>query len=1346
MNKIYKVIWSKAKNCYVVASELAKNSSKSSNCSSKHKVMAATLFCVISLGLFVPYAEAAYNMTRTYITDDDFYAITDNPAVVGNDAGSIAIGQGATIRNSGSNAVAIGDFVYAHESSIAIGARYDAQDWHIDGMGDRFYGTTAEGVNDIVLGPASHATGNGTIIMGSSIISSASNAVIIGQGANASANNSLALGASSIADSPNTVSFGNGSLKRKLVNIAAGTSANDAAALSQVQTVTAGTNVRLNTTTNANGSKNQQVIVEGNGTVTSGNAGLIKGDTLYSEVRPSDGSYIRKVNTTAANLTALDSQLKTTGTRLSNEITNRINAIDMEKSSREFSDEVLSTRIGTLNHNGNYIVAANNVSQNIDILDNKIGSAESADGNFTRGFNTVNENIGVLDAQLKALGDSLEYTDTEIQEKLNKKANVDASNVTDAQAWANKIGTGSVSPTDTELVTGASVAEETRVGANGSYVLVSNTAGQNISALDLQVKKNTDDIANLQQSTSDALDTKANVTLDNISMEGETVIRNLAKGAVKVVAGVSTTVTQETEGEAIKYAVNVIKDGVVEEGNDGVVTGGTVNNAIKNVMTHTQNELLTKANVDASNVSSYAEEWGSAIGTGLIVTSDNKLITGDTIYNEVRPVDGNYILKNNSTAQNLNSLDTQLKALGDSLENISAGTRDGLDTKANVTMDNLADEGKEVIRELAKGSVKVINGTNTTVTSGSDGDAKVYAVHVVTDGIIEDGNMGIVTGGTVKEAIDSLLNVTDNRLLEYAKKDASNVDAQVWGEKLGSGTVNATDTKLVSGKTVFSETRIAEDGNYIRKNNSASQNLFELDRIVKETREVAENAVLHSNDDNAVHYDTADKSVITLAGTDGTVITNLKNGELSENSKDAVTGNQLFNTNKNVKANTDSIQSIIDSLGTIEDGNYVSKDKMFGENMGALDTQLKSVSDGLDTVRTDVNTLRNTLTETANGKADTDLGNITEDGKTVIANIAKGSVKVTGSGIATVTTLEEGQTTTYNVDVQANGVIEEGNTNAVSGGTVYNTVQALRNDINMGLDGKANTDLSNLTDAGKQIIRDSLQGDLDKKANVDASNIDVNSWAEKLGTGVIEEGNIGLINGDTAYQAIHELQEREVVKADFENGVIRIANEPKYDAIDTIDVSKSDGSLRVITGVATNPQDKTSVANVGYVDSVGSAIMNQVHTGMSRLETKTEKVGANAAAMSALMPAPMDGDEKWSFSASVGNYRSETAAAVGAFFKPQDNVIVNVRGSIGNEENMVGAGVSVALNRGNTPRVSKAQLVRTINAQAEKIQAQDSQIAAQAQHMQAQDAKIQSQANEIAELRAMMTELAAKVK
>ena len=290
--------------------------------------------------------------------------------------------------------------------------------------------------------------------------------------------------------------------------------------------------------------------------------------------------------------------------------------------------------------------------------------------------------------------------------------------------------------------------------------------------------------------TNTALDTKANTGLDNITDAGKTVIRNVAKSAVKVVNGQNTTVTTGTDGDATTYAVNVSND------------------AIKNVV---QPELNKKANTDASNLTGTdVSKWQEKLGTGTVTNGNTGLVTGDTVYKEI------------------------------------AKTNTALDTKANTGLDNITDAGKTVIRNVAKSAVKVVNGQNTTVTTGTDGDATTYAVNVSNDAI--------------KDAVQPELN-------KKANTDASNLtgaDVSKWQGKLGTGTVAAGNTGLVTGDTVYNVVR-----------NSAGNPL-------------------------AVAYDSIAKDHISLNGQNGTIISNVRNGQVAEGSMDAVNGGQLFETNSRI--------------------------------------------------------------------------------------------------------------------------------------------------------------------------------------------------------------------------------------------------------------------------------------------------------------------------------------------------------------------------------------------------------------------------------------------------------------
>ena len=99
----------------------------------------------------------------------------------------------------------------------------------------------------------------------------------------------------------------------------------------------------------------------------------------------------------------------------------------------------------------------------------------------------------------------------------------------------------------------------------------------------------------------------------------------------------------------------------------------------------------------------------------------------------------------------------------------------------------------------------------------------------------------------------------------------------------------------------------------------------------------------------------------------------------------------------------------------------------------------------------------------------------------------------------------------------------------------------------------------------------------------------------------------------------------------------------------------------------------------GSKDAVNGGQLYQVK---NDLEGKVNKVGANAAAMANLHPMEFDPDSKWNIAAAMGNYGSETATAIGAFYRPNEDVMVNFSTAFGTGENMVGGGVSVRLGKG----------------------------------------------------------------
>ena len=134
-------------------------------------------------------------------------------------------------------------------------------------------------------------------------------------------------------------------------------------------------------------------------------------------------------------------------------------------------------------------------------------------------------------------------------------------------------------------------------------------------------------------------------------------------------------------------------------------------------------------------------------------------------------------------------------------------------------------------------------------------------------------------------------------------------------------------------------------------------------------------------------------------------------------------------------------------------------------------------------------------------------------------------------------------------------------------------------------------------------------------------------------------------------------------------------------------------------------------ANSNYVNSptVVGAINAEAdirRAQFAKLGNKIEKVGAGAAALAAMHPLDFDPDDKLQFSAGVGNYGGETATALGAFYRPTEKVMFNIAGTMGNDENMMNAGVTFALdgrNNVSNSRVAMAREIQDLRAQVAQL-------------------------------------------
>ena len=269
--------------------------------------------------------------------------------------------------------------------------------------------------------------------------------------------------------------------------------------------------------------------------------------------------------------------------------------------------------------------------------------------------------------------------------------------------------------------------------------------------------------------------------------------------------------------------------------------------------------------------------------------------------------------------------------------------------------------------------------------------------------------------------------------------------------------------------------------------------------------------------------------------------------------------------------------------------------------------------------------------------------------------------------------------------------------------------------------------------------------DTTNKANLVGAVNEVNKKAEDAKTTATDALNKANTAQTTATDALNKANNAQTTATDALNK----ANNAQTTATDALNKANTNatnignlGELNTtnkgnLVGAVNEVNDKTKqnakdIEKVnGRVDELGGRV-DTLGGAVSKLDTKVNKVGAGAAALAALHPMEFDSDNKLTFAAGVGSYHGASAAAIGAFYRPSEQVMFSIAGNMGNGENMVNAGVSFALDRPSKTPTTKAALVKTVVAQNEQIAALNETLA--------------EQNEKIARLEAMVEKLAAQGK
>lgn len=241
-----------------------------------------------------------------------------------------------------------------------------------------------------------------------------------------------------------------------------------------------------------------------------------------------------------------------------------------------------------------------------------------------------------------------------------------------------------------------------------------------------------------------------------------------------------------------------------------------------------------------------------------------------------------------------------------------------------------------------------------------------------------------------------------------------------------------------------------------------------------------------------------------------------------------------------------------------------------------------------------------------------------------------------------------------------------------------------------------------------------FQGDDGKDVTVDlGKTLNIKGGA----TAVSDANNVGIVRGDDntlnvrLAKDLTGLNSVTTGNTTINNSGLTVKGDDNHKDI-TIQQGNVNMGGNTIEGVAPGAvtPDSTDAVNGSQLYAAGQAISN-LGGAVNKLGTRVDRVGAGSAALAALHPLDFDPDDKWDFAAGYGHYRGANAAAVGAYYRPNEDTMFSIGGSFGGGENMFNAGVSIKLGQGNHISTSRVAMAKEMEAMRRHMAEQDALIA-----------------------------------
>lgn len=836
--------------------------------------------------------------------------------------------------------------------------------------------------------------------------------------------------------------------------------------------------------------------------------------------------------------------------------------------------------------------------------------------------------------------------------------------------------------------------------------------------------------------TSDAKDivNKATGNISNSSATMDTTVTGKATESygeleTEVKGNEKHTVKGDQTNEVDGKQINTIKNGqenIISGGQTNTITGGQINN-----ITGDQTTTITgnkKETVTENVTEDYQKDLTTTVGG-----NENHEVKGTKTETVEGKVTENYKAgqaTNVTGDQDITVSGTQTTTATDINRNASSGMIDTIDndygtntetkvageTKTEVSIKGTGEKG-EYIRGATESRDYIIKGTlenketktaeattskvtDSINTASTKQDAKnlagsvtngtetgVSGIHANNDGSVSIDSS--VAGGGMssvinqkKDSIQSAVGDGTNSTVIHQDKDNVTIASSKGMVAIGGKDIvnNAQDTITNTAGTSITnqvkDSKVTTDANGTTFENNTpavsdggtTTTKINGNRITTGRVDANELAVSDKDGDN-----TADFSVKAGEGVKASASNGTTTGSLD------VTGDKVESSVKDGDNETSIKQTATDITNTAKDGTIKNDAKdivtnasnSITEKVGETNvttkttTSSKSEIQNADTI-TSVQQTEN-MVQSYVGKKDGSATNVT----TNFANASANMVTQDGQ-TSTVLNNKDGLLVRNTANGSSFTTVDRTNTGAAQGWT-----NVKGNEISTGKV-EANYVKMDYADVMKDL---GVHGNAKIAGKTTTGSLEVKGESKLTGNVTMENnatvGNDLTVKGITNTKTLNVTEDAKVGRNLAVDGNATIAGD-----VTASSYKVGDKTYISAAGINANDQKITNVADGSISEGSKDAVNGgQLYNVKNDLEGKVNKVGANAAAMANLHPMEFDPDSKWNIAAAIGNYGSETAAALGAFYRPNDDVMVNLSTAFGTGENMVGGGVSVRLGK-----------------------------------------------------------------